>query len=80
MPFAPHILFTQFLDDGIQEERGLGLKLGLDMLKHCQELWVFGERISEGMAAEIKLAKRLGVPIQYYSAKCERRELSYEQT
>jgi len=62
---APHTIFTQFLNDLVPEERTMGLNLGLDLLKRCDELWVYGERISEGMHGEIKLATEMGMKILY---------------
>ena len=38
--------------------------MGAEMLKLCDELWVFGEP-STGMQAEIDLAKRLGIPVRW---------------
>ena len=66
MPIAPHIYFTQFLDDDIPHERELGLKFALALLRECKELWVFGDEISDGMAAEIQTAARLGLPIHFF--------------
>ena len=37
--------------------------LGLQMLKRCKEVWVFGDRISEGMANEIQIAEKRKIPI-----------------
>lgn len=48
--------------------------MGLDMLKLCSELWVFGKRLSSGMAAEIDEADRLGIPVKFYSDRCEKLE------
>ena len=64
IPFAPHLLFTQFLDDSKASERRKGMLMGAEMLKLCDELWVFGEP-STGMQAEIDLAKRLGIPVRW---------------
>lgn len=61
--FAPHLYFTQFYNDTIPEEREKGLKMGLAMLEKCEELWVMGTHISEGMQGEIAYAKELGIPI-----------------
>jgi len=69
IPYAPHLLFTQFMDDTIPEEREAGMAMGREMIKRCDELWVFGETISEGMAAEIELAKELGIPIRSISTE-----------
>ncbi len=32
---------------------------------------VFGSRISDGMAREIGKAKKKGIPIRYFTEKCE---------
>ncbi|GHV35022.1 hypothetical protein FACS18949_12160 [Clostridia bacterium] len=62
-PIAPHLYLTRFLDDSDPAERKLGLELGLVMLRDCSELWVFGERVSEGMRGEINEATKLGIKI-----------------
>ncbi|MDO8647246.1 MAG: hypothetical protein Q7R70_02420 [Candidatus Diapherotrites archaeon] len=36
-----------------------------NLLKRCDELWVFGE-ISNGVLAEIQMFKKLGKPIKYF--------------
>ena len=63
IPFAPHLLFTQFLDDANADERKMGMYMGAEMLRLCDELWAFGEP-TEGMISEIELAKRLGIPVR----------------
>lgn len=68
IPFAPHLLYTQFLDDGTESERNLGITMGLNMLAHCQEMWVFGVPTS-GMAREIAVAKDLKIPIRWFDVK-----------
>ena len=49
-------------------ERETGLRLGLEMLGLCEELWVCSEHISGGMKAEIEQAKQLGIKIVYKGA------------
>ena len=63
--FAPHLLYTAVLDDSIPEERQVGLEMGKAVLAKCDELWVFGSKISEGMAADISDAARLGRLIRH---------------
>jgi hypothetical protein len=67
IPFAPHVYFTQFLDDENPEERELGMSMGLEVLERCDELWVFPVNgvISQGMTVEIRLAKQLRKPIYF---------------
>ncbi|WP_434738033.1 DUF7768 domain-containing protein [Megasphaera elsdenii] len=36
----------------------------------CDELWVFGEEISQGMSKEICFAEERGIPIKHFS-DCE---------
>ena len=62
-PFAPHLFYTQILDE--ETDRTLGMELGIDMLSAMDELWVFGDRISEGMRQEISSAFNLGIPVRY---------------
>lgn len=71
IPIAPHLLFPQFLDDNKPKERELGLFFGNAILSKCAEMWVFGDRISEGMEAEIKRATWKGHRIRYFSETCE---------
>lgn len=71
LPVAPHIYFTQFMEDSDPDERSLALFMDLALLSKCVELWVFGDVISEGMKAEIEWAKRHELPIRYFTVGCE---------
>lgn len=71
IPIAPHLLYPQFMDDSNKSERELGLFFALVLLGKCDELWVFGEKISTGMAAELAKAKKRGMPIKYFNHKYE---------
>lgn len=67
-PFAPHIFYTQFLDDGAAPERMQGIDAGLAWLRVAQEVWAYAdnfEACSAGMKAEIRLAELIGVPVLY---------------
>ncbi len=66
IPSAPHLYFTQFMDDTDPEIREFGQELGLEWLEECSELWVIGRRISSGMKKEITKAKELGIPVKRY--------------
>ena len=66
IPIAPHLLFTQFLDDKDTTERNLGMFFGNVIMSKCAEVWVFGSTISTGMSAEIERAKRKGYTIRYF--------------
>ncbi len=67
IPIAPHLLFPQFMDDRIPEERELALRYGCALMDKCSEVWVFGSRISHGMASEIDCAHRSGIKVRYFS-------------
>lgn len=62
-PLAPHLYFTRFLKDDVAAERDTGMRFALSWLEQADELWVFGERVSDGMAQEIAKAKELGKPV-----------------
>ncbi len=79
IPLAPHLLFTQFLDDAVPEERELGRGMGMELLTVCDELWVCGPTVSRGMAAEIAEAERLGIHTEYVPAlEIQRENISME--
>jgi len=63
LPFVPHLMFTQIYNDGVPSERGIGCALGLEMLDHCDELWVYGNKISAGMKAEMAYAEKFSIPV-----------------
>lgn len=67
IPIAPHIYFTQFLDDTVPEERAFGTMAGLLLLSDCDELWYFGDSVSQGMVREIIAAKEQNIPVRYVS-------------
>lgn len=68
IPFAPHLLMPQYMDEGT--ERELALRMGIIFLSKCEQLWVFGERITDGMAYEIKKAVNMGKKVCYFTADC----------
>lgn len=71
IPIAPHLLFPQFIDDNDKSERSLGIFMGLVLMSKCNEVWVFGSRVSSGMATEIKKAKQRRLPIRFFNEQCE---------
>lgn len=71
IPIAPHLHYPQFMDDSDKEQRELGLFFALVLLGKCDELWIFGDRVSNGMSQEIKKAEKRGIPIRRFSFKRE---------
>ena len=74
IPFAPHLLFPQFMDDSSPEERKLAMFMNMIMLGHCEELWVFGDSISAGMKQEIRKAERKRMKIRYFTENLEEKK------
>ncbi|MDL2318170.1 DUF4406 domain-containing protein [Eubacteriales bacterium OttesenSCG-928-A19] len=70
-PIAPHIWLPLFLDDADPDERELGISFGLRLLAGCREVWVFGDRLSDGMRREITRARARELPIRYFDSQCE---------
>lgn len=73
-PVFPHLFFSQFLDDNDPEERIQGITLGVELMKVCDEVWIYGTHISKGMAYELEEARKLGIPVRMYDTKCNRIE------
>lgn len=67
IPITPHIYFTQLLKDSSHYERELGMRMGLRMMRLCDEVWVFGKVISPGMKREIRYAKSMNKKIRYFT-------------
>ena len=71
IPFAPHLLFPQFMDDNNPKERQTAMFMNMVMLGKCEQLWVFGENYSNGMKEEIRIAKERKKKIRYFTEKME---------
>lgn len=71
IPIAPHILFTQFMNDEIPEERETAIFMNFVLMSKCVEMWVFGDVISKGMQSEINRAKRKNMKIRYFTEELE---------
>lgn len=77
VPVAPHLLFPQFVSE--ESERELAIDMNTVLLGRCDELWVFGNRISKGMRKEIALARDLQIPIRYFKQEQEQGELQVKE-
>ena len=62
-PVVPHF-YALCLNDSIPKEREIGLAAGLSLLWFCDEMWIFGDEVTRGMAAEIQFCKNLNVKIR----------------
>lgn len=81
-PVAPHVYFTEFLDEYSEEERRLGIELGKKELLVCSVVYVFKpnyESCSSGMREEIDLANLVGIPVRYFTDKETKRILEFAE-
>jgi hypothetical protein len=69
--FAPHLLFPLYLSDDDPEERELAMFMNMVLLGKCNELWVFGGNITNGMKMEIDKAKKRRMTIRYFTEDME---------
>lgn len=67
-PVVPHF-YALCLDDNNQTEREIGLAAGLSLLWFCDEMWIFGDEVSEGMRGEIQFCKNLNIRMKNISDK-----------
>lgn len=64
-PWAPHLFYTQFLNDGDATERNTGIAAGISWLGQADQVWVFAETFEEcssGMRMEIERALKFSIP------------------
>lgn len=59
-PVVPHF-YALCLDDNNPKEREIGMTAGRSLLWFCDELWIFGDEITDGMSMELALCKNLNV-------------------
>lgn len=66
VPFAHYFVDCCALDDDVPEERARGIKNDIALMKKgfIDEVRLYGDRISAGMAAEIVLANQLGIQVR----------------
>lgn len=62
IPFAPHLLFPQFMNDRNPGERELAMFFNRILLAHCEAVWVYAGNLSAGMRQELQWARSLGLP------------------
>lgn len=79
VPFVPYLVDLFALDDSVPAERARGIKNDIAIFNKgiIDELWLFGDRISNGMAAEIQLANDLSIPVFPMTAETKEQ---YEKT
>ena len=56
-PIAPWLLTVEVLDDFNPEHRARGMRMNKTIIVRCDEFWMGGGRISNGMGDELKIAE-----------------------
>lgn len=69
IPICPHLFLAGVLNDEIPSQRAAGIKIGLELLKDCNEMRVYS-LLSEGMKGEISAAKEQGIPVRVADLSC----------
>ena len=69
IPLAAHLLLPQFMSE--TRERDLALFMDMVLMGKCEQVWVFGKKISSGMASEIAKAKKRNMTIRYFTEQCK---------
>ncbi|MGI6721745.1 MAG: DUF4406 domain-containing protein [Anaerovoracaceae bacterium] len=72
IPIIPHLYFPQFLKEDNQPERIEGIKMGVELMKDCDELWIVGTNITAGMEFELKTAKEIKITVKLYDENLAR--------
>ena len=62
-PVVPHF-YAECLDDNDPKDREIGLAAGLSLLWFCDELWLFGDTVTDGMKNELQFCKNLSIRIR----------------
>ncbi len=62
IPISPIANFS-YINEADPKERQKALGMGLALLSRCDEIWVAGDKISEGMKVEINAAHQMKKPI-----------------
>jgi len=63
IPLNPFMIFDYFLLDTV--DRDVIRNANNNVMKKADELWIFGD-ISNGVLAEIKMAKEWNMPVRYF--------------
>lgn len=65
VPLHPFRVFDYFLGDRVPRERIR--EANHEVLRRCDEVWVFGEMIADGVLVEIAQAAMFGKPVRYFT-------------
>lgn len=77
VPLNPFMIFDYFLLDSVH--RDFVVEGNNNLVKRADELWIFGT-ISNGVLAEILIAKEMGKPIKYFKIEKPHKILEIQKT
>jgi hypothetical protein len=85
VPVNPFRLYEYFLGDRV--DRDFIRQANNNLIRKCDELWVFGETIADGVLFEILYAKKLKMLVKFYTVDSRAdiikevsvRELTFEE-
>ena len=67
IPVAPHLWFPQFLRYEHPKEREIAMYCASCFLDKCDEVWIFGEDLTETQKGEILRAKMRGKGVRMFT-------------
>jgi len=67
LPIGPQIYLPQFVDEST--ERETALSMCTQLVELCDEIRVYGDRVTSGMFREIDHAARVSVPVRWMIAE-----------
>lgn len=73
IPLNPFRTFDYFLGDRV--DRDVIRAANYAVLRRCDELWVFGEVLADGVLIEIAQAMRHRIPIRYFTISADVRAI-----
>lgn len=65
-PLAPWITGCEVLDDNDPVQREIGLLCDETTVTRCDEIWLCGPRVSEGMKRELAIAEAIGLTVRRF--------------
>jgi hypothetical protein len=62
-PIAPHLLFPQFMDDSIADERNETSLMNRVLIRKARIMFVCGDEITSNMQQEMLYARQIGLTV-----------------
>ena len=72
IPVVPYLYFKQFLNENNPNEKMKIIDMGLELMEDCDEVYLMGFDITEGMEFELDYARGLRIPVCLFDADMNR--------